>query len=258
MSIILRHLNVKDDGSELSLANHAILITGAGGGLGGTAAMALARHGAQIILLDKNIPKLEAVYDRIKATCPLEPVLYPFDLAGANEGQYQELANIIEEKYGSLQGILHAAVEFINFTPIALQATKDWGHILNVNLNAPFLLSRVLMPVLQHSETASIVFISDSHARTAAAYGGAYGVSKIALEGLAKILAEELESFQKIRVNVLIPGPVDSPLRKRAYPAEDKTKLPKMESLDPVFHYLFGPECIGVTGQIIDARTFLL
>jgi NAD(P)-dependent dehydrogenase (short-subunit alcohol dehydrogenase family) len=114
------------------------------------------------------------------------------------------------------------------------------------------------MPLLQKSKTAAIVFMSDSHARTAAAYSGAYGVSKIALEGLAKIIADELESFNKIRVNVLVPGLIDSPLRKRAYPAEDKSKLPKMESLEPVYSYLFGAESIGVTGQIIDARTFHL
>lgn len=242
----------------MPLTNQVILITGAGGGLGSTAALALAKQGAQIILLDKSIPKLEAAYDAIKAANAPEPIMYPFDLAGANETEYQELADKIEEKYGALQGVLHSAVEFIGYTPLALQATKDWGHTLNVNLNAPFLLSRVLLPVLQKSQTASVVFTSDSSARSAAAYSGAYGVSKIALEGLAKILAEELESFNKIRVNTFIPGPVDSPLRKRAYPAEDKSKLPKMESLAAAYLYLFGPQSIGVTGQTIDARTFHL
>lgn len=249
---------MKINDSALPLANQTLLITGAGGGIGNTAALTLAKQGAQIILLDKNIPKLEVIYDRIKATNAPEPVLYPFDLAGATEDQYQELADRIEEKYGSLQGVVHAAVEFSSFTPISLHATKDWGHTLNVNVNSPFLLSRVLIPVLQKSESASIVFISDSYARTAAAYTGAYGVSKMALEGLAHILAEELESFQKIRVNVLIPGPVDSPLRKRAFPAEDKSKLPTLESLEPVFNYLFGADSIGVTGQTVDARTFHL
>ena len=242
----------------MPLTNHVILITGAGGGLGSTAALTLAKHGALIILLDKSIPKLETIYDRIKAAKAPEPVLYPFDLAGANEAEYQELADKIEEKYGSLQGVLHSAVEFSGFTPLALQETKDWGHTLNVNWNAPFLLSRVLLPVLQKSESASIVFTSDSSARSAHAYSGAYGVSKIALEGLAKILAEELESFKKIRVNTLIPGPVASPLRKRAYPAEETSKLPTMDSLAPVYLYLFGPQSIGVTGQAIDARTFNL
>jgi NAD(P)-dependent dehydrogenase (short-subunit alcohol dehydrogenase family) len=242
----------------MPLTNQVILITGAGGGLGGTAALALATQGAHIILLDKSIPKLESVYDLIKAANAPEPIMYPFDLAGANENQYQELADKIAEKYGSLQGLLHSAVEFSNFTPLVSQGTKEWGHSLNVNLNAPFLLSRVLLPVLQKSEVASIVFTSDSSARSAPAYSGAYGVSKVALEGLAKILAEELESSNKIRVNVLIPGPVDSPLRKRAYPAEDKSKLPPMASLAAVYLYLFGTQSIGVTGQTIDARTFHL
>jgi NAD(P)-dependent dehydrogenase (short-subunit alcohol dehydrogenase family) len=242
----------------MPLKNQVILITGAGGGLGSTAALTLANNGAHIILLDKNIPKLEAVYDAILAANAPEPIIYPFDLAGANENEYQELANKIDEEYGSLHGLLHSAVEFSSFTPISQFSTKDWGHTLSVNLNAPFLLTRVLLPVLQKSQHASIVFTSDSSARNAHAYSGAYGVSKIALEGLAKILAEELESSNKVRVNTLIPGSVDSPLRKRAYPAEDKSKLPTMESLAPVYLYLFGAQSIGVTGQAIDARTFHL
>jgi NAD(P)-dependent dehydrogenase (short-subunit alcohol dehydrogenase family) len=243
----------------MPLTNQVILITGAGGGLGSTAALALAKHGAHIILLDKNIAKLEAVYDAIlTVNAASQPVIYPFDLAGANENDYQELANRIDQEYGSLQGILHSAVEFSAFSPIATHTTKDWGHTLNVNLNAPFILCRVLLPVLQKSEHASIVFTSDSSARNATAYSGAYGVSKIAMEGLAKILAEEYEASGKIRVNTFIPGPIDSPLRKRAYPAEDKSKFPAMKSLAPIYLYLFGSESIGITGQAIDARTFYL
>lgn len=240
----------------MPLSKQVILVTGAGGGLGSTAALALAGQGAELILLDKSIPKLEKVYDAIVAAGGIEPVMYPFDLAGASEAQYQEMADAIEQRYGSLQGVLHSAVEFSAYTPIQLHKTKDWGHTLNVNLNAAFLLTRVLLPLLQHSETASIVFTSDSHARQAKAYCGAYGVSKIALEGFAKILAEELESAQKIRVNTLIPGAVDSPLRKRAYPAEDKSALPGMDSLAPIYRYLFSDASIGVTGQFIDAQTY--
>lgn len=240
----------------MSLSGQVILITGAGGGLGGAAALALAQQGAHIILLDKSIPKLEAVYDTLVSAQTPEPILYPFDLAGANENDYQDLADRIESKYGALNGLLHCACEFVAFEPIAITKTKDWGHTLNVNLNAPFLLCRVLLPVMQKSETASIVFTSDSRARTAPAYASAYGVSKIALEGFAHILAEELEAEQKIRVNTLVPGPVNSPIRKKAYPAEDKTRLPTMQSLNDIYLYLFSRASIGVTGQIIDAQTF--
>lgn len=242
----------------MSLTNQLILITGAGGGLGSTAALALAEQGAQLILLDKSIPKLEKIYDAIVQSGGPVPVMYPFDLAGANEMQYQEMADAIEQRYGSLQGLLHSAVEFSAYTPLAIHKTQDWGHTLNVNLNAAFILTRVLLPLMQKSQHASIVFTSDSNARLAQAYNGAYGVSKIALEGFAKILAEELEAGQKIRVNTLVPGPIDSPLRKKAYPAEDKTQLPAMSSLAPIYRYLFDSASLGMTGQIIDANTFTL
>lgn len=238
------------------LEKRNILITGAGGGLGSTAALALAEQGAHIILLDKIIPKLEKVYDAIVAAGAPEPVMYPFDLAGASEAEYEELATIVADKYGALQGLLHSALEFSNFSPLSLHSTKNWGNALNVNLNAPFLLTRVLLPVMQNSDHASIVFTSDSSARLGKAYSGGFGVSKIALEGLAKILSEELEAGGKIRVNTLVPGAVDSPFRKKAYPGEDKTLLPPMASLNPVYRYLFSDESIGITGQIIDAQTF--
>ncbi len=242
----------------MSLKDHVILITGAGGGLGSIAALTLAQQGAHIVLLDKSIPKLEKTYDAIVKSGAPQPALYPFDIAGANEVQYEELAVKLDKTYGSLQGLLHSAVELSAFTPIGIHETKDWGHTLNVNLNAPFLLCRVLLPVLQKSEHASIVFTSDSMVRTPRAYSGAYGVSKIALEGLAKILADELESQQKIRVNTLIPGVTDSPLRKKLFPAEDKSQLATMDSLAPVYNYLFSSQSIGVTGQTINAETFNL
>jgi len=241
----------------MPLKNHVILLTGAAGGLGSTAAFTLAKSGARVILLDKNLPKLEILYDKILAADGVEPILYPFDLAGATENDYFELAQRIDEKYGVLHGLLHSAVEFSAFTPLIQHGTKEWGHTLNVNLNAPFLLTRVLLPVMQKAEHASIVFTSDSSARLAPAYSGAYGVSKIALEGLAHVLAEELSAAGKIRVNTLIPCPIDSPLRKRAYPAEDKSKLPTMESLAPLYAYLFSDDSLNVTGQTIEAHNFL-
>lgn len=238
------------------LKEKVILITGAGGGLGSTAALALAELGAHIILLDKIIPRLEKIYDAILAAGAPEPVMYPFDLGGANEAEYEELAHVIAGKYGTLDGLLHSALQFNYFAPLSLLKSNEWGHALNVNLNAPFLLTRVLLPVMQNSDHASIVFTSDSSARHGKAYTGAYGVSKIALEGLAKILADELEAGGKVRVNILVPGAVDSPFRQKAYPAEDKTLLAPMTSLKPVYRYLFSDESLGVTGQIIDAQTF--
>ncbi|MGR9073638.1 MAG: SDR family NAD(P)-dependent oxidoreductase [Gammaproteobacteria bacterium] len=241
----------------MKLENQVILITGAAGGLGSTASAALAKEGATVILLDKTIPGLEKVYDDIVAAGGPTPAIYPFDLAGANEDQYLELARTVDHKYGKLNGLLHSAAEFGAFSPIETHSTASWGHSLNVNLNAPFLLTRVLLPVLRKSDRACVVFTSDSSVAVAKAYAGAYGVSKIALQALAKILAEELESSGRIRVNTLIPGPVDSPLRKKAYPGEDKSLLPRMQSLSEVYTFLFSAESLGVNGETVAAELFL-
>jgi NAD(P)-dependent dehydrogenase (short-subunit alcohol dehydrogenase family) len=234
------------------LEDRIILITGAAGGLGAVAALTLAQAGATIIMLDKNLAGLERVYDQLLENKCVEPILYPFDLAGASEQEYDELAQRIEQKYGVLHGLLHSAVELSAFTPLSQFETQSWGHTLNVNLNAPFLLTRVLLPVMQSALNASIVFTSDSAARLAPAYTGAYGISKIALEGLADVLSQELKTAAKIRVNILIPQPINSPLRRRAYPAEDKSRLPSMDSLAPLYRYLFSDASLGMTGQRID------
>ena len=219
----------------MKLKDQVILITGAAGGLGSTAAIALAKLGATIILLDKNITKLETVYDQIIAVSDQTPVIHAFDLAGANEQHFQELADAISSQYGSLQGLLHSASELMALGPISAMPIKNWSQCLNVNLNAPFLLTQKLLPVLHQSQHASIVFTSDSKVRAGKAFSSAYGVAKIGLEGLASILADELESAGKIRVNTLIPGPINSPLRNKQFPGEDKNKLAPMTSLEKIY-----------------------
>lgn len=240
----------------MNLKDRVILITGAAGGLGSIAAQCLAKQGATIIMVDKNLAKLERVYDEIVAAGAPVPVIHPFDLAYANEQQFQELAQAIGEQYGSLQGVLHSAGELLTLGPLTAMPVKSWSHCLNINLNAPFLLTQLLLPILQQSPHASIVFTSDSKVRTGKAFSSAYGVAKIALEGMASILADELESAGKIRVNTLIPGPVDTPIRNRQFPAEDKSRLASAASLEPVYHYLFSDASIGVTGQLITAQDF--
>lgn len=240
----------------MNIKDHVILITGAAGGLGSTAAIALAKQGATIILLDKNLAKLEAVYDQIIAVSEQVPLIHPFDLAGANAQQYQDLADAISQQYGSLQGLLHSASELMVLGSISSMPSKSWEQCLHINLNTPFILTQVLLPVLQQSQQASIVFTSDSKVRTGKAFSSAYGVAKIGLEGLASILADELQSAGKVRVNTLVPGPINSPIRNKQFPSEDKKQLPAMTSLNEIYHYLFSDHSIGVTGQIVEAQTF--
>jgi len=127
---------------------------------------------------------------------------------------------------------------------------------MQVNLNAPFLLTRACLGLLMKSPDASVVFTSDSVGRQGRAYWGAYGVSKFGIEGLSQILAQEMETNTTVRVNTVNPGPTRTRLRTNAYPGENALALPTPDSLMPAYLYLLGPDSRGVTGRQFDAQNF--
>src|SRR5207302_785632 len=114
---------------------------------------------------------------------------------------------------------------------------------------------QVLLPALKKSADASLVFTASSVGRRGRAYWGAYAVSKFAVEGLAQVLAAELENVSHVRVNTLNPGRARTAMRRQAYPAEDLESLPPPDSLTGPYIALLGPASRGVTGQAFDAQT---
>lgn len=236
------------------LNGRIILVTGAGGGIGKAAARSFAAHGASVILLDKAVPALEAVYDEIVQAGHPQPAIYPMNLEGAAPQDYEELAAALEREFGRLDGLLHNAAFLGTLTPLAQYNVETWFKVMQVNLNAPFLLTRACLPLLERSQDASIVFTSDSVGRKGKAYWGAYGVSKFGLEGMMQILADELEGMPAIRVNSIDPGPVRTLMRNRAYPAENPAGLATPEQIMGVYLYLMGPDSKGISGQALDAQ----
>jgi NAD(P)-dependent dehydrogenase (short-subunit alcohol dehydrogenase family) len=105
-----------------------------------------------------------------------------------------------------------------------------WQRIMQINLGAPFLLTRALFPLLAQGAPAKVVFIGDSSIGMGKAYWNAYGVAKLGLEGYARILADETES-SGVGVRLFTPGPMRTPIRRQAYPGETPELLPAAESV---------------------------
>ncbi|MCP5358145.1 MAG: YciK family oxidoreductase [Pseudomonadales bacterium] len=238
---------------ENSLSGKTILVTGAGDGLGKTAALAYARYGATVILLGRTTAKLEAVYDDILAAGGAEPIIHPMDLASANEEDYRVLGQNVEEQFGKLDGLLHCAAVLGPRAPIQFFPNESWMKVMQVNVNAAFALSKALLPALQAAPSASVIFTSSSVGRKGRAYWGAYSVSKFATEGLMQVLADELRQTSRIRVNSIDPGGTRTNMRKEAYPAEDPLLLPTPEDRMPLFLYLMSDASTGVTGEALKA-----
>lgn len=234
------------------LSGRILLITGAAGSLGSVAAKACAAEGARVVLLDRMVGRMERLYDEIVAAGHLQPAIYPLDLAGATESDYQELAQTLEQEFGVLDGLLHSAAELGIPGPLTDIDLVSWQRLLHVNLTAAFLLTRALLPLLAKANDAAVVFTTDSSARQNRAYWGAYGIAKVAVESLARMLADELASAGRIRVNLFSPGPVRSGIRKRSHPGEHPEQSRPPQTLASRYVYLLGPASHGMTGELIE------
>lgn len=230
------------------LKDRVVLVTGAGDGIGQAMAQSFAAHGATVVLLGKTVRKLEAVYDAIEAAGGPEPAIYPMHLEGAIPKDYDDLARVIDDNYGRLDGLLHNAAILPYLSRIKDYDTADWLKVLQVNLNAPFFLTQACMRLLEKSSDASVLFTTDRPNQDAKAFWGAYGIAKTGVEELAQTLAAELRKTT-VRVNCIDPGPTLTSLRKRVFPGEPNAELKTPSTLAPLYLWALGPDSRGTTGQ---------
>ncbi len=207
--------------NETPQYNRRILLTGAAGGLGSALSRQLARAGAELVLLDKNRAGLEALSDAIIAAGAGHPGLYPLDLEGASADNFAELAHILQEQYGGVDTIIHCAARFTGLFPSEHLPGDEWLRIMQVNLNAPWLLTQTCMPLLRQAGNAQIIWMLDAPDRVQGANWGAYGVAKQALLTLINQMQAELQQTD-IAIAGINPGPMNTMLRSQAYFEEDK------------------------------------
>lgn len=230
------------------LKGKVILVTGANRGFGRAMTMDFAKAGATVIMLGRDLSSLETSYDAVVDAGYQEPILFPLDLEGANPEHYEQLQSDILNNFGRLDGLIHNASIIGTMMPIEQYDIKVWYSTMQINLNAAFMLTQFLIPVLNKSDDARILFLSASVGRQARAYWGAYGVSKFAVEGLSKTLSEELEKTH-IKVNSLDPDCMRTEMRRTAYPAENADNNPLPEDKSPAMVYLMGESSKDINGE---------
>ncbi|WOX07333.1 YciK family oxidoreductase [Microbulbifer pacificus] len=236
------------------LKDKIILVTGAGDGIGRVAAKTYAAHGATVILLGRTVPKLEAVYDEIEAAGGAKPAILPVDLAGVRWEELEFLAQGVEQEFGRLDGLLHNASLLGQRTPMANYHYSVWQQVMQVNVNAAFGLTKAMLPLLEESRSASVIFTGSGVGLKGRAYWGAYAVSKFATEGMMQVLADEVDGVSNIRVNSINPGATRTNMRAAAYPAEDPKTVATPEDIMPTYLYLMGDDSIGINGKQFNAQ----
>ncbi|CAG0882016.1 unnamed protein product [Cyprideis torosa] len=238
----LREYNAPD----AVLKGRVILITGAYGGLGRELVLNCARLGATVILLGRSLPHLEQLYDEIEQLGYPQAGIVPLDLEGAALKDYEDLAATIEKEFGQLNGLIHCAAALGSPTPLQAYDMMEWAKVMYCNLHGPIMLTQTLMPLMDKSPNASIIFTNDDRNT---AYWGAYGASKAALKASAEILADETENLTndndepRITVNLVNPGLMRTRLRAKAFPGELPSEVPAPSTkVNPYLYLIARPD----------------
>lgn len=237
-----------------ALSGKLVLVTGASRGLGRAIAVAAAAAGATLLLLARDGRALEKLADEIEAAGGAEPSLVPMNLENATVDHYAEVASLIDQRWGRLDGLVLNAGLLGELGPLRNYDPLVWARVFQVNVHANFLLTQACLPLLERAPCASIVAVSSSVGRRGRAYWGAYAASKFALEGMVQTLADELEGASRIRVNSVNPGRCRTRMRAHAYPGEDPDTLPMPEVLAPAFVHLLADATAHYQGQQFDLQ----
>ena len=212
----------------MSLTGKTILITGAAGGLGSALALQCAIAGANLVLLDKNRRGLGVLSDSLADRGLKSPGLYPMNLAGAGPDDYADLVSTIDSEFGGLNALIHCALDFDSLQPLEQVAPQDWLQSMQVNVNAPWLLSCAVLPLLKQSDGGRLFFMLDDIETVTGAYWGAYGTAKAALTGMVRQFDETLGNSDVV-VRGIIPGAMRTGFRAKVYHAENPMEQPDPE-----------------------------
>lgn len=212
------------------LAGKTILVVGAHGALGSALSRACAAEGATVVLLGRRLPKLNRLYDALLAAGAPTPAIYPLDLEGAGPADYAQLAEAIDSECGGLDAIVHVAAEFKGLAGHATTPPEDWVRALHVNLTAPLLLTQACLGLLRRAPQAAVLVALDDPERIEKAHWGGYALAHAGRAAWVRSLGDELEN-SPVRVLGFRPGPMRTPLRARAYFAEDPSIWPAAEEV---------------------------
>jgi NAD(P)-dependent dehydrogenase (short-subunit alcohol dehydrogenase family) len=188
------------------------IVTGAARGLGRAAAERLRERGASVAVNVRDRERAESLAREIG-----ENVLaVPGDIAA--DGVPEEIVRRTLERFGRIDILVNNAA-LARSTRFPDLSAEEWRHALEVNLTAPFLLTKAALPAMKAQHYGRIINISSTAGRTVSTLGGAhYTASKAGLLGLTRAAAKELGQFG-ITVNAVCPGMIDTELtRENATP----------------------------------------
>lgn len=237
------------------LAGKRAMITGASRGLGRELAKVFAAEGAShLVLAARDRAALEELKSEIAAAHP-DAHVYVVAIDLGRDEEVERLAALTLTALGGRLDVLVNNASTLGATPMPFlidYPLEDFRRTLHVNLIAPFLLIKKLLPAMIECG-GSIINVTSDAGVTGYPGWGAYGISKFGLEGLSQTWAAELEDAG-VRVNWVDPGSMNTEMHRAAEPEEDPSEWADPAEAAGVFVFLASDESRGVTGRRLLAQ----
>ncbi|WP_291767062.1 SDR family NAD(P)-dependent oxidoreductase [Caldivirga sp. UBA161] len=186
-----------------------IFISGSTEGIGLAIAEEFGEAGARVIVNGVRREVADNALNYLKGK-GIEPILFLGDVA--DRGNVAKLRNLIEEKCGRLDVLVNNASIEVD-KPFEDYDYETWRRLIEVNLNAYYMLAKELLPLILKGEGKVIINISSVQGVECEPTTGAYSVTKAAEIGLTRVMALDLAKYG-IRVIAVAPGAIDTPLNR--------------------------------------------
>ncbi len=184
-----------------------VVIIGGSSGIGRECALLFATQGSQTVLLARGKERLNAVVAEIQARGGLAQS-FPLDIS--DHQNVLQAATHIEAEYGQVDVLLYAAGAFY-LSPVETMDLSAAKRVMETNYWGAVSATQAFLPLLRRGQGKTIVFLSSLSVPCTPPFFTAYAATKHALRGLALSLRQEVRP-EGIRVLLISPGPVDTPL----------------------------------------------
>jgi cyclopentanol dehydrogenase len=207
------------------LAGKVALISGAARGQGAAEARLFAREGAAVVLGDVLVELGEQVAREISGAGG-RAVFVPLDVS--READWTAAVELAERSFGRLDVLVNNA-GILGRPGILATTIEQWERVVAVNQTGPFLGMRAAIPAMRRAGGGSIVNISSALAEVGYGESASYTAAKGALTALTRTVAVEL-AHEGIRVNVVHPGVIDTPMVDDAMGDDEAARAAQLES----------------------------